>query len=147
MEIEKISKPKSRKTKISKKFLAWLLGVLALLFVSWTVFSAFSYSVVYLQTGDIYFGRFLPFPFHCIFDAWVMQRDQIGQPYLSKVESMIWQPVFGAIHINPRQVIFRGWLAKNSVVLRAIKTSQPGSFAIPLFTPLPSLNPVPEPTE
>lgn len=141
-EKKKISRT-AKKTKLCRRCLYLGVGLVLLLIAARLVFCAFNFSVVYLQTGDIYFGRFLPFPFYVVFDAWVMQRDQLGQPFLSKVESMIWQPKNGMMKLNPRLIVFHTLLSSESVVMKAINSQTTDVSVIPLFSPLASPSQVP----
>lgn len=95
------------------------------------------YSVVYLQTGDIYFGKFNLLPFPSISDAWVLQRGSAGDVTLNPLSATIWKPM-GEVHLNSRQIVFWATLDPSSAVMRAIKSGGE-AVAIPTLTPQPAL--------
>ena len=103
----------------AKKLVIFALIFFAVVLLAQTVFYAFQYSVVYFRTGDIYFGRFLPFPFNFIFDTWILQRDGNGQVFLVKAQNMIWKPL-GFIHLNPEEIVFFAPLSRQSQVWKTI---------------------------
>ena len=113
--------------------LVGLLIVSAALFAS--VFFMPRYSVVYLQTGDIYFGKFRLLPFPAMTDAWVLQRGTGGDVTLNPLSATIWKPA-EEVHINPRQIVFWATLDPQSAVMRAIKSGG-NAVAIPTLTPQP----------
>ena len=141
-----------QKTKMNKlKIFVFAVAVFLLGLTLQTVFYAFNYSTVYLMTGDIYFGRYLPFPFYTMFDTWVLQRDSNNQAFLARADKMIWQPM-SFIRFNPREIVFSALLSKQSVVSRTIQLNQGSDeVAVPLFnnapvnTPSESISPTPTP--
>ena len=103
------------------------------------------YSVVYLQTGDIYFGKFRLFPFPAMSDAWVLQRGTNGDVSLNPLSATIWKPS-EEVHINPKQIVFWATLSPDSAVMRAMKAGG-NAVAIPTLTPQPSQAPVTTPAK
>lgn len=93
-------------------------------------------SVVYLVTGDIYFGSFRLLPFPSLENAWVLQRSSTGDVTLNPVNATIWKPS-GAMRINPKQIVFWATLSPESAVMRAIKSGG-NAVAIPTLTPQPT---------
>ncbi len=80
-----------QKTKMNKlKIFVFAVAVFLLGLTLQTVFYAFNYSTVYLMTGDIYFGRYLPFPFYTMFDTWVLQRDSNNQAFLARADNELY---------------------------------------------------------
>ncbi len=95
------------------------------------------YSVVYLQTGDIYFGKFGLLPFPAISDAWVLQRGTGGDVTLNPLSATIWKPA-GEVYLNPKQIVFWATLDPSSAVMRAIKSGG-SAVSIPTLTPMPQI--------
>ncbi len=106
-----------------KSFLILAFVFLSAALLTRSGFYASQYSVVYLKTGDIYFGRFLPFPFHLIFDAWILQRDGNNQVFLAKTETMIWRPQ-KFIHLNASEIVFYAPLSRQSQVWQTIEVNK-----------------------
>jgi len=85
------------------------------------------YSVVYLQTGDIYFGKLSWFPWLwrlSLKNVWLVQRviDQQNQTQLNVVplKNSFWGPI-DKIYLNPKQVIFWTNLRKDSQLIKVLE--------------------------
>jgi hypothetical protein len=110
-----------------------LLGVTIVLVVAliavmcWWYFyrGSSNYYAVYLDTGDLYFGKLSTFPNMTLSDVWYLQRDSQGNSSLSEFIKTPWGPE-GSININRDRIV---WTAKLSDVSQLIpyiknKTSQ-----------------------
>jgi len=79
------------------------------------------YSAVYLNTGDIYFGKLSRFPRMTLRDVWFLQKEGEGQGVaLSKFENAFWGPKDKMV-INEESIIWTTELMEDSEVVRAIK--------------------------
>lgn len=82
------------------------------------------YSAVYLNTGDIYFGKLSRFPRMTLRDVWFLQKESEAQGFaLSKFENAFWAPRDKMI-FNEENVVWVTELAEDSEVVRAIKNPQ-----------------------
>lgn len=83
------------------------------------------YTAVYLNTGDIYFGKLSRFPRMTLRDVWFLQKGSDAQPGfgLSKFEKAFWGPEDEMV-INDESVIWIAELKDDSEVVRAIKNPQ-----------------------
>jgi len=82
------------------------------------------YSAVYLNTGDIYFGKLSRFPRTTLRDVWFLQKEGEGQGVaLSKFENAFWGPKDKMV-INEESIIWATELTEDSEVVRAIKNPQ-----------------------
>jgi glucan phosphoethanolaminetransferase (alkaline phosphatase superfamily) len=76
-----------------------------------------SYSAVYLDTGDLYFGELSRFPYLSLSNVWYLQRDSQSQGNtLSEFAKAAWGPE-DKIKINRDRVV---WTAKISDVSQLI---------------------------
>lgn len=84
-----------------------------------------TYSAVYLDTGDIYFGKLSRFPRMTLRDVWFLQKGADAQQGfgLSKFEKAFWGPKDTMV-INDEKVIWVTELKDESEVVRAIKNPQ-----------------------
>ena len=70
-----------------------------------------SYYAVYLETGDLYFGKLSKIPRYTLSDAYLLQRNlnDSEKPYsLQRLEQVFWQPE-NKIELNPDKIV---WVAK-----------------------------------
>lgn len=83
------------------------------------------YSAVYLNTGDIYFGKLSRFPRMTLRDVWFLQKGSDAQQGfgLSKFEKAFWGPE-DEMMINDKNVIWVTELKDDSEVVKAIKNPQ-----------------------
>lgn len=83
------------------------------------------YSAVYLNTGDIYFGKLSRFPRMTLRDVWFLQKGSDAQQGfgLSKFEQAFWGPEDKMV-INDENVIWVTELKDDSEVVRGIKNPQ-----------------------
>lgn len=83
------------------------------------------YSAVYLNTGDIYFGKLSRFPRMTLRDVWFLQKGSDAQQGfgLSKFEKAFWGPEDEMV-INDENVIWVTELKADSEVVKAIKNPQ-----------------------
>ncbi|OGM92786.1 hypothetical protein A2372_01205 [Candidatus Wolfebacteria bacterium RIFOXYB1_FULL_54_12] len=82
------------------------------------------YSAVYLNTGDIYFGKLSRFPRTTLRDVWFLQKEGEGQGVtLSKFENAFWGPKDRMV-ISEESIIWTTELTEDSEVARAIKNPQ-----------------------
>lgn len=82
------------------------------------------YSAVYLNTGDIYFGKLSRFPRTTLTDVWFLQKKGDGQGVaLAKFEKAFWGPQDQMV-INEESIIWVTELKDDSDVVRGIKNPQ-----------------------
>lgn len=84
------------------------------------------YSAVYLNSGDIYFGKLSRFPRMTLSDVWFLQKGSDTQQGfgLSKFEKAFWGPSDEMV-INDKNVIWVTELKADSEVVKAIKNPSP----------------------
>jgi hypothetical protein len=107
--------------------LALAVGLLSvILLFQFNVLKAFpQHSVIYLQTGEIYFGKLSQFPYPVLENGYILQRSQDGSISLLPISSTIWEPA-GYIRLNKDAIVFTAPLAKTSAVYRMIISQQQG---------------------
>ncbi|MBI5079213.1 hypothetical protein HZB06_00855 [Candidatus Wolfebacteria bacterium] len=84
------------------------------------------YYAIYLNTGDIYFGRLGYFSKSSLSDVYYIQRnpeDRQNPLSVSKFENSFWGPE-NEIHINPDTIVWKVRLKKDSELLNYIKNPQ-----------------------
>ncbi len=84
------------------------------------------YYAVYLNTGDIYFGKISNFPKFSLSDAWYIQRnpqDAQNPMSLAKFEQSFWGPG-DKLYLNEDSIIWKAKLREDSQVLNFIKNPQ-----------------------
>lgn len=120
----------------------WVVIVFALIIaagaVAWAlgIFSP-SYYAVYMTTGDLYFGKLMPFS-HTLTDVWYLQRDAQGQALnLVDFTKTAWGSG-GDLNLNAQHVVWRSKLAPSSPIINALRglsntsaTQNPQSQVIP----------------
>lgn len=132
-------------SKINKYFIAAtiiLLAVIIILAVKLLVFNnqKSAYSAVYLDSGDIYFGKLHRFPKTYLTEVYLLQRNNDVQtseatPYiLSKFADSMWGPK-DYITINRSKIIWIGQLKSDSAVAKAI--NNPSDYIIGTTTTVP----------
>lgn len=85
------------------------------------------YAVVYLQNGEVYFGKIDWFPWPSLKNVWYLQRtvDSQNQFQLGVLQfkNMFWSPI-DKIYLNPKQIIFWSYLKKSSELVKAFENPQ-----------------------
>lgn len=84
------------------------------------------YYAVYLDTGDMYFGKLSHFPRLSLSDVWYIQRNpQDSQEPLSisKFERVFWGPE-DKLYLNEKNIVWKTKLKSDSPVLNFIKNPQ-----------------------
>ncbi len=84
------------------------------------------YYAVYLNTGDLYFGRLNYFSNSSLSDVYYIQRnpeDRQNPLSISKFENSFWKPE-GKIYINDDMIVWKVRLKKDSELLNYIKNPQ-----------------------
>jgi hypothetical protein len=82
----------------------------------WRTYYGNQYYAVYLDTGDLYFGKLSTFPDLTLSNVWYLQRDSQGNNSLSELIKAPWGPE-GSIKINRDKIV---WTAKLSDVSQLI---------------------------
>ncbi len=100
------------------------------------------YSVVYLSTGDIYFGELSRFPYLVLKNGYILQRGQDDGINLLPISSTVWEPA-GGMRLNKDAVVFTAPLAKTSAVYRMIISQQQGGAVQNSPAPQTSVEPSP----
>ncbi|MGB9609098.1 MAG: hypothetical protein ACPL3E_01845, partial [Minisyncoccia bacterium] len=89
--------------------------------------SASDYAAVYLQTGDIYFGKLDLFPWPRLKNVWYFQKtvDAQNQVQLGilQFKNLFWGPV-DEIYLNPKQVVFWTYLKNSSQLVSAFNNPE-----------------------
>jgi len=96
-----------------------------------------SYWAVYLDTGDIYFGKLHRFPRLSLTDIYFLQRNPDNQQNplsLSKFARAFWGPE-DKIYLNEKNIVWETKLSENSQVLQFIKNASAIQFQQPLQQP------------
>lgn len=83
------------------------------------------YSAVYMDTGDVYFGKLSRFPRMTLRDVWFLQKEnEMQQGFgLSKFEKAFWGPKDEMV-VNDEHVVWITELKTESEVMQAIKNPQ-----------------------
>lgn len=82
------------------------------------------YYAVYLDTGDLYFGKLSTFPDMTLSDVWYLQRDSQGNNSLSEFIKAPWGPE-GSIKINKDKIIWTAKLSDLSQLIPYIENKIP----------------------
>ena len=84
------------------------------------------YWAVYLNTGDIYFGKLNHFPSFSLSDVWFLQRntnDAQNPLSIAKFTNALWGPQ-DKIYLNEKNIIWKTKLREDSQILNFIKSSE-----------------------
>lgn len=110
-----------------RKSKAWLwivvaVVVVALALIAWWVIPMFgsSYYAVYLNTGDLYFGKLSTFPSMKLSDVWYLQRDQQNQLALSEFSKVLWGPR-GDLKLSSDSIVWMAKISSESQILPVLK--------------------------
>ena len=100
------------------------------------------YSIIYLDTGEIYIGVLKRFPFTQLTDVYTLQSDQTGQLAVVPMSSTIWAPIT-PLRLNPDRIVFSAKISQNSQVYQIITnpTSQSQTTGQEQTSPAPSITP------
>jgi hypothetical protein len=100
---------------------AALVGALIALALAWQagLITRSHYIAVYLQTGDIYFGKQVGLWGFTLENVWFFERRQDGSLALIPLSGAAWHPS-EPIHINRDQVVFWTYLDPEGQVAQAI---------------------------
>jgi len=83
-------------------------------------FSSPSYYAVYLDTGDLYFGRISHTPKFTLSDAWYLQRDPTKQSIsINSFAKTSWSPE-GTLKINDDKIVWIAKVSKDSPIMSII---------------------------
>jgi hypothetical protein len=85
-----------------------------------------SYWAVYLDTGDLYFGKLSFFPKLSLSDAYLLQRNEQNKqnPFsVSKFSNAFWGPE-DKIYINKENIVWKTKLKDDSQIINFIKNPQ-----------------------
>jgi len=88
-----------------------------------------NYWAVYLNTGDLYFGKLNYFPKLSLSDAYLLQRNEQNQqnPFsVSKFSNAFWGPE-DRIYINKDDIVWKTKLKDDSQIVNFIKNPQPAT--------------------
>ena len=109
-----------------------LLGVVIVLVVAFVVIACWwyfyrgssNYYAVYLDTGDLYFGKLSTFPDLTLSSVWYLQRDAQGNSSLSEFIKAPWGPG-GSIKINKDRIVWTVKLSNLSQLIPYIENKVP----------------------
>lgn len=136
-------------------YLVLVLVVLGITYFGWKSYTQSTmYSVVYLQTGEIYVGKLSFFPKTTLRDPYILrvtkdEKDPKKNNFqLSPLKETVWNTK--SLTLNKSHVVFYGLLDKNSQAAKALlegpkeKTQSivPNSPTTPASAPAPALEPV-----
>jgi len=103
------------------------------------------YWAVYLDTGDIYFGKFHGFPRISLTDVWFLQRNpQNEQVSLAKFGEASWGPE-DKIYLSRKSIVWKTKLREDSQVVQFIKNSQTNQASQEQQSVQPPVQPPPQP--
>ncbi|MCL4437728.1 hypothetical protein M1513_01670 [Patescibacteria group bacterium] len=98
------------------------------------------YSMVYLSTGDVYFGKLDMFPWPTITDVWMLQKNSNGQPSIVPLKNLPYG-LNDEIRLNPQEIVWWSRLTADSQFAQAL--ANPGALnSAPQSTSTPSAPPV-----
>lgn len=101
------------------------------------------YWAVYLNTGDLYFGKLNRFPKMSLSDVWLLQRnpqDTKNPLSLSKFKEVFWGPE-DKLYLNDENIVWKAKLREDSQFVQSIKnpqTVQPAQSPVQGSTTTPS---------
>jgi hypothetical protein len=82
------------------------------------------YAAVYLQTGEIYFGKINWFPPISLKNVWYLQRGVNAQNEVQlgilPFKNSFWGPI-DKIYLNPKNIVWFTYLKNNSELVNALK--------------------------
>lgn len=105
--------------------------------------NASPYAVVYLTSGDVYYGQLTWFPKPYLQDVWYLEKsvgpNGIPQYAIVPFTSVFWQPV-DVLYLNPSQILSWSYLRTDSQVVRAFDDP---ALRAELAQPQPASTPTP----
>ena len=101
------------------------------------------YSIIYLDTGEIYIGILRRFPYTQLSNVYTLQSDQNGKVAVVPMSSTIWAPTT-PLRLNPDKIVFSAKISENSQVYQTIvnsniKPQATGQTPTPQISPFPSV--------
>ena len=105
------------------KFLLILVIILIFILIGIIVKNRPSYYyAVYLETGELYFGKLSYFPYLHLSSAFLLQRtNKVDTPFsLTKFEDAFWKPQ-GEIRLNSSKIVWIAKIKENSPVVDLIQ--------------------------
>lgn len=83
---------------------------------------ASDFTAVYMQTGDVYFGKMDWFPVPRLTNVWYIQRGSGQNPQvgIAPFKNAFWTPI-DEIYINPKQIVFWTKIKGGSEMDEALK--------------------------
>ncbi len=91
------------------------------------------YSMVYLSTGDVYFGKLDMFPYPKLTDAYALQKNTSGQPSIVPLKNLPYG-LNNEINLNSKEIVWWSRLTADSQFAQALanpaalnSTPQPAS--------------------
>lgn len=116
----------SKLNKVLFATIAILLVILGIVIYWQKVGFEKSYWAVYLDTGDVYFGKLNRFPKSSLTDVYFLQRnpdDQQNPLSLTKFNQAFWGPE-DKIYLNKKNIIWKAKLKGDSQIVQFIKNPQ-----------------------
>jgi hypothetical protein len=77
------------------------------------------YSMVYLSTGDVYFGKLNMFPYPVITSVWMLQKDAKGQPSIVPLKNLPYG-LNDELKLNPKDIVWWSRLTSDSQFAQAL---------------------------
>ena len=99
-----------------------------------------SWTAVYLDTGDLYFGRLSSFPTLSLSDAWYVQHSPQGDVSISDFSKASWKPA-GNIQLNRQHIVWTVHIAPDSPLIAAMTAKTPSDALPPALGNLPLASP------
>ena len=96
-----------------------IVGLYAIWFYSTGQSGRSTWSAVYLDTGDLYFGHLSSFPSLILSNAWYVQHTPQGDLSVNDFSKTSWKPQ-GTIRINGRHVVWTARIASDSPLISAM---------------------------
>lgn len=97
------------------------------------------YSMVYLSTGDVYFGKLDMFPWPTITNVWMLQKNSNGQPSIVPLKNLPYG-LNDEIRLNPQEIVWWSRLTADSQFAQALANPDALNSA-PQSTSTPSAPP------
>ncbi|MBI4159703.1 hypothetical protein HY504_00895 [Candidatus Wolfebacteria bacterium] len=84
-------------------------------------FASETYYAVYLETGDLYFGKISRFPRLALTEAWFLERGAAQESIkLARFDEAFWQPR-GTLLLNNNNIVWMAPLAPGSRIIDYMK--------------------------
>lgn len=118
--------------------LVLLIGVFLGISFIYFVKTKKSYVAVFLENGNIYFGKLSTFPRLKLNNAIFLQLDQTNQVSLQKFREAFWMPK-GPIYLNKDHILFIAPINESSPIINLIEDKS--TLKSPLFELPPTSSP------